>query len=179
MRRWVFLALAAGGIAAGHTVTYALLPGHEHAGALAHTHLQEFGAAAAVSLLALLLWSTAREVRGHSSRVPGRWLVVAQVGGFGALEIAEAAGTSHLSGALDEPALWLGLGLQALVATILRRGFERIPQLLATAVVGFASGSLPTPGFQPPIAAEPRFAVAFATSANGPRAPPATGCRSA
>jgi hypothetical protein len=173
MRRWVFLLLAAGGIAVGHTVTYALLPGHEHAGALAHTHLQEFGAAAAVSLLALLLWSTAREVRGHSSRIPSRWLVVAQVSGFAALEAVEAAGASHLSGALDEPAVWFGLALQVLLATVLRRGFERVPQLLAAAVLGLAPAPVPTPALRPHTIFDFALAGGIAGAANGSRAPPA------
>ena len=130
MRRLALLMMVAAGVGVGHTATYAFF-GHHDAHGLAHAYPIELALAAAAVLLAVLLWSVVQHVRGRHTTFAVSTLLLCQVGGFAALETGERLAAAGL--ALDEPALWVGLVLQAAVAVALRHGFAVLPRLVAAA----------------------------------------------
>lgn len=166
--RWA-IGFAAGGVLAGHGLTYALVhpDGHERAGVLATTghaylHLLEGPGVvlALASVLAAALLGLGRLGHAPDRRSLFRWLATVQVGGFVAMEIAERVGSGAPSATVGDAALLLvGVGVQlglarigAAVLDVVRRGGERIGATLAR-----LAPALPRPAFAlaAPLAAAP------------------------
>jgi hypothetical protein len=172
MRRLALLLMVAAGIGVGHTATYALFPHHGDSHALAHAYPQQFASGAGIALLGLLLWSALQHARGHEPHVSARTVVLWQVGGFAALELGERLVSSGIT--LQEPALWVGLVLQAAVALVLRYGFVLLPRMVVAAFTG-RPRAVRLPGRI--LSAMPRACAPARSSlvagAAGPRAPPA------
>ncbi|HVM33880.1 MAG TPA: hypothetical protein VM784_00860 [Actinomycetota bacterium] len=127
---WIF-GLASGGIAAGHSLAFFLAPpgGNDHGSVTSsgHGHWEALAAVCIFAALAGLLtfairWahapSAGREARSLFAPLALR-LGLLQAGGFIVLETVErllARGHAHALPLWEEPVMWLGLALQAVVA---------------------------------------------------------------
>ena len=116
----VTVAMAApAGVLVGHALGY--LAGGPHAGdyPVDHSYLTAAAAGFGPLAVAALLWAAMSGTRA-GTRVPVGALLAAQWALFGGQEMAEHALAGHgPAEALRSPAMWLGLGAQALVALAL------------------------------------------------------------
>lgn len=170
LRHALVLLLAPAGIAVGHVVAY-LLAHHDHDArhdALAgHGYFEFFAGVAALCALGVVVRAVTWERRGQPGRLRVRLLALAQMSGFLLLEVGEraVAGVGP-SAVLHEPAVWLGLGAQALVAG----GLAVVVRTLVPLVAAFLSPRLvlclPAAG---PL--RPQASVTRRASTSSPRSP--------
>jgi|GEM_PF-3349716 hypothetical protein len=127
---WIF-GLASGGIAAGHSLAFFLAragdEGHRSVASGGHGHWDELVAVCILAALAGLLmfgirWARAPSAAGEASSLFAPLAIrlgALQAGGFIVLEAAErvlARAHAHALPLWEEPVIWIGLALQAVVA---------------------------------------------------------------
>lgn len=124
-RQWVAALLVPFGVVASHTLSYLLAHpgGADRARALGsmHTHLAPLTLLGAAATLAALLTAGDAGYRGIRLRVTVGRIAALQAAAFAAMEVGErVADGGGLSGALHEPAVWIGLVVQLGVAWLAR-----------------------------------------------------------
>lgn len=135
--------LAPLGVSLAHTLAYRLAHQDpvDNARAMAdHGHLPLLAVIGVAFALSALVYSIARSLQGREARAMPGLAVASQLPLFGGLELIERIPGGAVGSIVQEPAVWLGLGIQAIVAVVLTTALDAVRRAAVHLIVGVPSG---------------------------------------